>query len=378
MKVGSFMIRAILVDDEKMSLELLERKLLEVGGVEVIKTFTNAKSLINELAELDFQVAFLDIEMPGLTGLDLAEIIQDWNNRIHIVFVTAFNDYAVQAFELDSIDYLLKPVSTKRLGKTIARIQSSFQSHQVNSITKTKNSSLRIICFSEFAVFYSGEPIRWKTAKVKELFAFFITNLHTYMNRDIIINSLWPDLDYHKAKILLHTTISHLRKTLNSLGFNEALKFSNQSYMLEMDNFYWDVMEVEQSIHKLDDIAHNLEEIEHAIQLYTGMYMERNGYEWAEKKRQSINQSILLLFQNMIDYYAANSDSYKLIQYLQLFLIYNPYSEHAIKLLMLQFMKLGNRGEAVRIYQEFASLLQEELGISPDKSTVSLYESIIS
>lgn len=55
-------------------------------------------------------VAFLDIEMVGISGLDLAELIQAWNRDIHIVFVTAYRDYAVQAFELASIDYLLKPV----------------------------------------------------------------------------------------------------------------------------------------------------------------------------------------------------------------------------------------------------------------------------
>jgi len=372
------MIRAVLVDDEKMSLELLERKLIEVGGIEVIKTFTNAKSLTNELNELDFQVAFLDIEMPGITGLDLAEIIQDSNKRIHIVFVTAFNEYAVQAFELYSIDYLLKPVSTKRLEKTVARIQSSLQSNQEVPIVKTKNSSLHIICFTEFTVLYNDEPIKWKTAKVKELFAFFITNIHTYMNRDVIINSLWPELDYNKAKILLHTTISHLRKALDSLGFNEALKFSNQSYMLAINDFYCDALKVEQAINKLHDIASYIDEIEHAIHLYTGMYMEQNGYVWAEKKRQAINQSMLLLIQKVIDYYTSMNDSYKLIQYLQIFLRYDPYSEHALKQLMLQYMGIGNRGEAVRIYQEFASLLNVELGISPDKSTIALYESIIS
>lgn len=370
------MIRAILVDDENISLELMERRLLEVGGVEIIKTFSDAESVKNELKELNFQAVFLDIEMIGLSGLELAEIIQEWDSSIHIVFVTAFKDYAIQAFELHSIDYLLKPVSKKRLEKTISRIQAAIERKQKEPILQKQITPplMCVLCFNDFTVYCQEEPVNWKTAKVKELLAFFITHLHTYVNRDVIIHSLWPELDYNKAKILLHTTISHLRKALDAKGYSQALKFSNQSYMLQIDHFYCDAIELEKSIHNLQNLTIN--EIESTIQLYTGMYLERNGYEWAEKKKQEMNQAHLQLVQKAIDHYTLMKEPYKVIQYLQKFLAYSPYSENALKQLMLMYIELGNRGEAVKVYQEFSTLLQQELGISPDSSTTSLYDSI--
>lgn len=375
-----FMIRAIIVDDEILSLELMERKLIEVGGIEVIKTFSDAESVINELRKLDFQVAFLDIEMTGLSGLDLAELIQEWDNSIHIVFVTAYRDYAIQAFELHSLDYLLKPVSKNRLEKTMTRIKKSIQINKSEHFSQNQSPQtiLSVICFGEFVVYHQEEPVKWKTAKVKELFAFFITHLHTYVNRDTIIHSLWPELDYKKAKILLHTCISHLRKTLDSLGFSQTLKFSNQSYILEMDDFYCDAIELERAINNYRSITlENIDEVEKAIHLYIGLYMENNGYEWAEKKAQIINQQLFQLVQKVIDYYTAIKEHDKTLLYLHMFLEYNPYSEQTLKQLMLYHIQIGNRGEAVKVYYEFTDLLQEELGISPDKSTKTLYESII-
>lgn len=378
-KVGFFMIRAILVDDEKLALQLMEKKLKEVG-IQVVKSFTNAESVINEMKTLDFQVAFLDIELAGISGLDLAELIGEWNNRIHIVFITAYRDYAIQAFELHSIDYLLKPVLKGRLEKTVARIHEQLQLENVDLQLKeqTPSKSLKVICFNEFVVYSNEEPVKWKTAKVKELFAFFITHIHTYINRDTIIQTIWPDYDYNKAKIQLHTCISHLRKTLDSLGYKQALLFSNQGYTLELDNFYCDAIEFERLIESFPDVKEeNIRELENAVQLYSGEYMEKNDYEWASTKMQAIREKLFQLLHKMIDYYTDIHENDKKQNYLQILLKYNPYSENALRKLMLHYSETGNRGDAIKIYHDFLSILQSDLGILPDQNTLKLYESIL-
>lgn len=159
------MIRAIIVDDEPLALQLLEKTLHTVGGIEVIRTFLNAESVLNEMKSLDFQVAFLDIEMVGVSGLDLAKFIQEWNSHIYIVFVTAYRDYAVQAFELNSIDYLLKPILPHRLEKTIARIHEHLTIMNTQSLVHNQSARhcLKVICFDEFIVYNREEPVKWKT-----------------------------------------------------------------------------------------------------------------------------------------------------------------------------------------------------------------------
>ncbi len=85
---------------------------------------------------MNIQVAFLDVEMPGMNGLEIAQLLKQWHNNIYIVFVTAYRDYAVQAFEIQSLDYLLKPISKSRLETTINRIQELFQyEKKIASIT---------------------------------------------------------------------------------------------------------------------------------------------------------------------------------------------------------------------------------------------------
>ncbi|WP_042348339.1 response regulator [Bacillus massiliigorillae] len=373
------MIRTILVDDEKLALDLMEKKLNKIGDIEIVGKFSNPELVIQEMKTLDFQVAFLDIEMTGISGLDLAEIIQEWKSDIQIVFVTAYRDYAIQAFELNSIDYLLKPVLESRLLKTINRVQEKLElnKEKITVQTSIEPSALELLCFNEFIVYNNKQPVKWKTAKVKELFAFFITHIGTYINRDSIINQLWPDYDYKKAKIQLHTCISHLRKTLDSLGYEQALTYSNQSYSLNLTNFYCDALELEHAFRIHTNInKENITLLEDTIQTYVGEYMETNEYEWANAKAQALSQQLFHILQKVIDYYTKYGLQNKKQQYLQMLLKYNPYSESTLQQLMLHYIEIGNRGDAVKAYIEFAELLQQDLDIEPDKTTKKLYQSI--
>lgn len=373
------MIRAILVDDEMLALQHLKKKLGELGTVEVVDTFSNAESFLNVMEQLDFQVAFLDIEMPGLDGLDLAKIIKEWNKNIYIVFVTANRNYAIQAFELQSLDYLLKPILKYRLEKTIIRIQEQLTMTGKHSVSiKPISPTIKVICFNEFVVYQQDEPVKWKTAKSKELFAFLISNLHTYVNRDTIIDQLWPEHDYKKAKIQLHTSMSHLRKTLDSIGLEKVIHFSNQSYTLELDTLQCDAIDLEKIIQLHPEVnRENIQDFEHIVQQYSGSYMEKNSYEWATIKAQNIRQKLFQLLRKMIDYFATYDDLDKNQYYLLMLLKHNPYSEYTLQQLMLHYVKVGDRSAAVQAYHHFSELLLDDIGIQPDRATVEIYESIV-
>lgn len=119
------MIRAILVDDEELGIHTLARLLEQCGGVEILGAYTDSvKGLVETLAQKP-DVAFLDIEMPVINGFEVAKQLAAANLPTKTVFVTAFDDYAVQAFELNSLDYLLKPVTQARLQKTLEKLKSA-------------------------------------------------------------------------------------------------------------------------------------------------------------------------------------------------------------------------------------------------------------
>ena len=115
------MIRVLIVDDEAPARARLKQLLATTSGVEVIGEAASGTQAMEASVELKPDLLLLDIEMPGATGMDVAASLP--HPRPAIIFCTAFNQYAVDAFELNAVDYLLKPVSRARLAQALQRVQ---------------------------------------------------------------------------------------------------------------------------------------------------------------------------------------------------------------------------------------------------------------
>ncbi|MCK6264879.1 two-component system response regulator BtsR [Vibrio sp. ZSDE26] len=115
------MLSALVIDDELFAREELSELLEETGKVTVVDTASNAIEGLKKINQLKPDVVFLDIQMPQVTGIELLGML-DPETMPNVVFVTAYDDYAVQAFEENAFDYLLKPVNSCRLEKTIKRL----------------------------------------------------------------------------------------------------------------------------------------------------------------------------------------------------------------------------------------------------------------
>lgn len=370
------MIHAIIVDDEELAIIYLEKKLQQFPNIQIVKTYTNHEHILSDLKKERIDVAFLDIEMAELNGLDLAEAIQSICPSIHVVFVTAHSEYAVQAFEINSIDYLLKPVTTNRLQKTMNRLIEMISDTDASPTKTTLKSPLIINCFRDFQVYHQEEPLIFKTAKVKELFAYLFTYMNTYIHRDILIEKLWPELEYRKSKINLHTSLSHLRKTLDRIGYPNCITFSNQSYSLSLDSVHCDAILFNNILHQLIVLNEsNIAEAKIAIELYTGAYMELNGYEWAVEKSQEFHEKITSLLNRIINYFQP-IDTNRALTYLQIHRKLNPYLDNTVKQSMDILIQNGNRAEAIKLYAEYEKLLLDDLGIKPDESLTSIYQSL--
>jgi DNA-binding LytR/AlgR family response regulator len=114
------LIRAFVVDDEQLAVQRLTRLLTETGRVVVAGSATDPREALGALGGMDVDVAFLDIQMPEMTGLELVERL---NRDIPVVFTTAYDRYALEAFAVNSIDYLLKPVESSRLEKALDKLE---------------------------------------------------------------------------------------------------------------------------------------------------------------------------------------------------------------------------------------------------------------
>jgi two-component system LytT family response regulator/two-component system response regulator LytT len=114
-------LRAVLVDDEQLARDELGYLLGQVGGVEVIGQAGNGLEALTTIDRLQPDVVFLDIQMPGLTGFEVARRLLESRAASHIIFVTAYDQHAIEAFEVNAVDYLLKPVEQGRLEVAVDR-----------------------------------------------------------------------------------------------------------------------------------------------------------------------------------------------------------------------------------------------------------------
>src|SRR6476659_3322267 len=114
-------LRTVLVDDEQLARDELGFLLGQVGGVEVIAQAGNGVEALSTIDRLQPDLVFLDVQMPGLTGFEVARRLLDSRAPSHIIFVTAYDQHAIEAFEVNAVDYLLKPVDPSRLEVAIQR-----------------------------------------------------------------------------------------------------------------------------------------------------------------------------------------------------------------------------------------------------------------
>lgn len=111
-------IRALIIDDESLARKGLRLRLEQIEDVEIIGESSDGRSALNQITELKPDLIFLDIQMPGLGGFDVVSNLQQDNMPL-IIFVTAFDQYALEAFDVHAIDYLLKPIDSDRLAEAV-------------------------------------------------------------------------------------------------------------------------------------------------------------------------------------------------------------------------------------------------------------------
>lgn len=136
-------LRALVVEDEPHSLSRLQFLLQGIADVEIVGTAENGESAIQLLDQLKPDLVLLDIQLPGMTGFD---VLSRASHRPAVIFITAFNQYAVKAFEENAVDYLLKPTSKERLSTAVAKVRQSchpLSSQLIESIRQAMDKGKR-------------------------------------------------------------------------------------------------------------------------------------------------------------------------------------------------------------------------------------------
>lgn len=370
-------MRIVLVDDEHLPLTRL-KTLLEksnVSGIEIVGEYTDSLELLKDIEILQPNVVFLDIVMPNMDGLALGEKIQELLPNVEIVFTTGFDQYAIDAFNLHAIDYLLKPVQVLRLEKTLERLE------QINNKAKKITPKLTVIkLFGGLHVVLPDgrtQPIKWRTSKAKELFAYMLEHKNEVIFRDTILELFWPESDIDKASKQLYTAIYTIRKTLRNYGV-DGVKISspllNSGYKLVVENI---VVDVEQWLSRLKLLPPlqqtTVDEHEQVFQMYTGDYLGDCDYLWAESERERLRRLWLHHAQQLSEFYIRNESYIAAIKVQEKVQALFSDAEENYFTLMKLYDLLNNTAAVEEQYWLLKKMLQEHLAVEPSEEVEKWY-----
>lgn len=204
-------------------------------------------------------LALLDVEMPGMTGIELAAVHKQRQPDAAVVFLTAYPKYAVDAFAVRASGYLLKPVTPEALAADVA--------HALSGRRKPLEGHVVIRTFGAFDVLADGRMVEFKRAKSKEILAFLVDRQGGTATRAEVFASLWEDRAYDRGmQKHLDNCVRALRNTLREYGIEEILETTRGTLRVNPDTF-------------VCDLYRFLEGDRDAVQAYRGEYM--SAYSWA-------------------------------------------------------------------------------------------------
>jgi len=207
------MTRALIADDETHLAHYLRDQLLKLWPeLEIVGVARNGIEAAQQIAALQPDVAFLDIQMPGLTGLEVAAGIE---GLTRVVFVTAYDDYALTAFDAEAIDYVLKPVTTQRLERTVDRLQRALALQAGAPVAEPDAHLARVLRALQGTAKPAAAALRWIRASQGELTHQVDVTQVLFFHAD----DKYTCVRTAQAEYLIRTPISELSQQLDGATF---------------------------------------------------------------------------------------------------------------------------------------------------------------
>lgn len=363
------MFKAILLDDEENAVDILEVVLSETGAIMVQSKFTEPHLFLQEIELLKKRgqlpdVVFIDIEMPEMNGLEVAEQLRETAGQVEVVFVTAYSEYAVKAFELYSMDYLLKPVNAKRMEKTLERLSLLHSSAD----RRLQKEDVRIQSLGDFIVHYGSGPkrLRWRTEKVKELCAYLLHHAGRGVSTHELIEELFPEGDSEKAKVHFYTSMSYLRKAWKDIGYPNVIQKSSDGYSFHLDDARWDYRDAEKLLDAISGVpVPDFRDVERLMKGYRGDYLALYEHRAFIPRREMLRRKVLEVLHLTKETSRKEGNLHRAAECLMNIRQVAPESEPAVIELIELLVEQGNRAEALQCYRQVVQHLLDEYGIEP-------------
>jgi len=373
-------MKVLLVDDEPFALIGLQRALeSEISGIEIAETYTDAQEAIAGALKHLPELVFLDIHMPEMDGLQLGREIQAAVPGVEIVFVTGYDRYAVRAFELYALDYIMKPPQRQRLRQTIMKVQEKMSLKGARQAHVT--DAPMICCLNHIRFQHPGmEPVtvKWRTSKAQELFAYLLHHRDRTVSRGALLELLWPDIDEAKAAQHLYTAIYHIRRTLKAYDFDMVsirIGELEVGYRLELGEARIESEVWENDLKRLGVLdADNADVYERVLESYTGDYLGNYEYLWAEHERERYRLLWLYQMKQLSAFYERQGLPEKAIRINRRLQQICPNVEESYFSLMKLYHKVGNKGGVEEQFWLLKKMMEDELELPIRMEIIRWYE----
>ncbi len=210
-------MRMLCVDDEPLMLKMLEMAVKEAKPDADITAFSKQTDLLEDAKKNGCDVAFLDIHMRGMTGVELAKELKAVNPKMNIIFVTGFSEYKADAMDLRASGYIMKPVTAEDVKRELDDLRFP--------VVPKKNALLRVQCFGNFDVFTpDGSHVKFERSRAKEMFAYLVHRNGSSCTIKEIAAALFEDAPYDKKQLNYMQQLTHtMIKALKAVGAEAAV-----------------------------------------------------------------------------------------------------------------------------------------------------------
>ena len=253
-------MKILAVDDEFHALNILKEAITEAIPSAELVTFQESDKALKWARENSVDIAFLDIQMPVINGIDVAKILKVINPKINIIFATGFSEYMKEGLDLRMSGYLFKPVSAEAVRTELENLR--------NPVEWDVSKKIKAVTFGNFEIFVDDVPVKFERKQAKEILAYLIDKKGTGVTYSELASIIWEDGDYDRTQQKnLQVYIASLVKTLNSVGAKKVVIKTRKSIMV-------DISQIDCDFYRF--LAGDVR----AINSFTGQYM--SAYSWAE------------------------------------------------------------------------------------------------
>jgi two-component SAPR family response regulator len=366
----------VVIDDDNAARYIAEKMLSKIPGIRTVVTFSNSQDAEGYLLTNQVNIIFIDIVIKEENGIEVAKYLRALYPQVIIIFMTSHPEYALEAFDVYALDYMVKPISKERLTTTIEKARSYISDTPVNQATELFVYALGG-CNVKNA---DRKPIKFSSSKSEELLVYLLYHQGKIISKWKIIDDVFPDLSLSNAEGYLKTTVYKLRKALQQNNVKDVLIQSNGGYFIDNSKVYMDYLDLKSKISIINLWEPSLvEEAMKTEQLYQGELFSGKDYRWSYFERDCLNNLYAdfakglcncILAENMSERYSAILYILKKLQTL------NELDQETAFLFMRLYADLKDRKAFDGYYRKYNKLLKEELGVIPDQEFINYYKDL--